>query len=202
MAGGRGAPGRGRDEPQESYLQRQDHELQALEAIYGADFQDLRPDACGRVGTWLVRPPLALGRNPDAPTSGGPLGPCSRSIPPVVPTLTVRLCTRQVSRASTWAESLPARAPGRSLFLGPAGPLYLTLPNVPAPSPGGRHHRAFVVTRCHFVLRTPFGRSLAGLLLIQSPRSHRVLETVHLVILAASGVQELSVPSSEAFGRG
>ncbi|XP_073921747.1 eIF-2-alpha kinase GCN2 isoform X5 [Castor canadensis] len=49
MAGGRGAPGRGRDEPQESYLQRQDHELQALEAIYGADFQDLRPDACGRV---------------------------------------------------------------------------------------------------------------------------------------------------------
>lgn len=51
MAGGRGAPGRGRDEPQESYPQRQDHELQALEAIYGADFQDLRPDACGPVGT-------------------------------------------------------------------------------------------------------------------------------------------------------
>uniref|UniRef100_A0A8D1ST35 non-specific serine/threonine protein kinase n=1 Tax=Sus scrofa TaxID=9823 RepID=A0A8D1ST35_PIG len=49
MAGGRGAPGRGRDEPPESYPQRQDHELQALEAIYGADFQDLRPDACGRV---------------------------------------------------------------------------------------------------------------------------------------------------------
>ncbi|EQB77319.1 eukaryotic translation initiation factor 2-alpha kinase 4 [Camelus ferus] len=49
MAGGRGAPGRGRDEPSESYPQRQDHELQALEAIYGADFQDLRPDACGRV---------------------------------------------------------------------------------------------------------------------------------------------------------
>ncbi|KAM6202509.1 eIF-2-alpha kinase GCN2 [Rhynchocyon petersi] len=46
MAGGRGAPGRGRDEPPESYLQRQDHELQALEAIYGADFQDLRQDAC------------------------------------------------------------------------------------------------------------------------------------------------------------
>ncbi|XP_004422047.1 PREDICTED: eukaryotic translation initiation factor 2-alpha kinase 4 [Ceratotherium simum simum] len=49
MAGGRGAPGRGRDEPPESYPQRQDHELQALEAIYGADFQDLRPDACGSV---------------------------------------------------------------------------------------------------------------------------------------------------------
>uniref|UniRef100_A0A0D9R4Q6 eIF-2-alpha kinase GCN2 n=1 Tax=Chlorocebus sabaeus TaxID=60711 RepID=A0A0D9R4Q6_CHLSB len=49
MAGGRGAPGRGRDEPPESYPQRQDHELQALEAIYGADFQDLRPDACGPV---------------------------------------------------------------------------------------------------------------------------------------------------------
>nr|XP_058914977.1 eIF-2-alpha kinase GCN2 isoform X5 [Kogia breviceps] len=49
MAGGRGAHGRGRDEPPESYPQRQDHELQALEAIYGSDFQDLRPDACGRV---------------------------------------------------------------------------------------------------------------------------------------------------------
>ncbi|XP_004712755.1 eIF-2-alpha kinase GCN2 [Echinops telfairi] len=49
MAGSRAAPGRGRDEPPESYLQRQDHELQALEAIYGADFQDLRPDACGLV---------------------------------------------------------------------------------------------------------------------------------------------------------
>ncbi|XP_074184019.1 eIF-2-alpha kinase GCN2 isoform X3 [Rhinolophus sinicus] len=49
MAGGRGVPGRGRDEPPESYPQRQDHELQALEAIYGADFQDLRPDACGPV---------------------------------------------------------------------------------------------------------------------------------------------------------
>ncbi|OWK09323.1 hypothetical protein Celaphus_00006429, partial [Cervus elaphus hippelaphus] len=49
MAGGRGAPGRGRDEPPESYPQRQDHELQALEAIYGADFQDLRPDVRGRV---------------------------------------------------------------------------------------------------------------------------------------------------------
>lgn len=55
MAGGRGAPGRGRDEPPESYPQRQEHELQALEAIYGADFQDLRPDACKSVGTWLVR---------------------------------------------------------------------------------------------------------------------------------------------------
>ncbi|XP_036039268.1 eIF-2-alpha kinase GCN2 isoform X2 [Onychomys torridus] len=49
MAGGRGASGRGRAEPQESYSQRQDHELQALEAIYGPDFQDLRPDARGRV---------------------------------------------------------------------------------------------------------------------------------------------------------
>ncbi|CAK6432380.1 unnamed protein product [Pipistrellus nathusii] len=49
MAGGRGAPGRGRDEPPDSYPQRQEHELQALEAIYGADFQDLRPDACGPV---------------------------------------------------------------------------------------------------------------------------------------------------------
>ncbi|KAF6351176.1 eukaryotic translation initiation factor 2 alpha kinase 4 [Rhinolophus ferrumequinum] len=49
MAGGRGVPGRSRDEPPESYPQRQDHELQALEAIYGADFQDLRPDACGGV---------------------------------------------------------------------------------------------------------------------------------------------------------
>ncbi|XP_006883089.1 PREDICTED: eukaryotic translation initiation factor 2-alpha kinase 4 [Elephantulus edwardii] len=49
MAGGRGAPARGRDEPPESYPQRQDHELQALEAIYGADFKDLRPNACGRV---------------------------------------------------------------------------------------------------------------------------------------------------------
>nr|XP_004660829.2 eIF-2-alpha kinase GCN2 [Jaculus jaculus] len=49
MAGGRGAPGRGRAEPQESYSQRQDHELQALEAIYGSDFQDLRPDARGPV---------------------------------------------------------------------------------------------------------------------------------------------------------
>ncbi|XP_066244608.1 eIF-2-alpha kinase GCN2 isoform X2 [Saccopteryx leptura] len=49
MAGGRGAPGRGRDEPPESYPQRQDHELQALEAIFGADFQDLRPNACGPV---------------------------------------------------------------------------------------------------------------------------------------------------------
>ncbi|KAM8783920.1 eIF-2-alpha kinase GCN2 isoform 4-T6 [Rhynchonycteris naso] len=49
MAGGRGAPGRGRDEPPESYPQRQDHELQALEAIYGADFQDLRPNASGPV---------------------------------------------------------------------------------------------------------------------------------------------------------
>ncbi|XP_064148274.1 eIF-2-alpha kinase GCN2 isoform X3 [Loxodonta africana] len=49
MAGGRGAPGRGRDEPPESYPQRQEHELQALEAIYGADFQDLRADACGPV---------------------------------------------------------------------------------------------------------------------------------------------------------
>ncbi|KAM5235707.1 eIF-2-alpha kinase GCN2 [Ctenodactylus gundi] len=49
MAGGRGARGRVRNEPQESYPQRQDHELQALEAIYGADFQDLRPGARGRV---------------------------------------------------------------------------------------------------------------------------------------------------------
>nr|D4A7V9.2 RecName: Full=eIF-2-alpha kinase GCN2; AltName: Full=Eukaryotic translation initiation factor 2-alpha kinase 4; AltName: Full=GCN2-like protein [Rattus norvegicus] len=49
MAGGRGAAGRGPAEPQESYSQRQDHELQALEAIYGSDFQDLRPDARGRV---------------------------------------------------------------------------------------------------------------------------------------------------------
>ncbi|XP_075388029.1 eIF-2-alpha kinase GCN2 [Tenrec ecaudatus] len=49
MAGSRGAPGRGRDEPPESYLQRQEHELQALEAIYGAEFQDLRPDARARV---------------------------------------------------------------------------------------------------------------------------------------------------------
>uniref|UniRef100_A0A8C6A4A5 Eukaryotic translation initiation factor 2 alpha kinase 4 n=1 Tax=Marmota marmota marmota TaxID=9994 RepID=A0A8C6A4A5_MARMA len=49
MTGGRGVPGRGRDEPQESYPQRQDHELQALEAIYGADFQDLRLNACGPV---------------------------------------------------------------------------------------------------------------------------------------------------------
>ncbi|KAF6129829.1 eukaryotic translation initiation factor 2 alpha kinase 4 [Phyllostomus discolor] len=49
MAGGRGTRGRRRDEPPESYLQRQDHELQALESIYGADFQDLRPDACGPV---------------------------------------------------------------------------------------------------------------------------------------------------------
>ncbi|KAI5771207.1 EIF2AK4 [Gulo gulo luscus] len=49
MAGGRGGPGRGRDEPPESYPQRQEHELQALEAIYGADFQDLRPDACKSV---------------------------------------------------------------------------------------------------------------------------------------------------------
>ncbi|KAK2103820.1 Eukaryotic translation initiation factor 2 alpha kinase 4 [Saguinus oedipus] len=47
MAGGWGVPGRGRDEPPESYPQRQDHELQALEAIYGEDFQDLRPDAYG-----------------------------------------------------------------------------------------------------------------------------------------------------------
>lgn len=59
MAGGRGAPGRGRDEPPESYPQRQDHELQALEAIYGADFQDLRPDVRGRVGTWRVWSGLA-----------------------------------------------------------------------------------------------------------------------------------------------
>ncbi|XP_045306022.1 eIF-2-alpha kinase GCN2 isoform X2 [Leopardus geoffroyi] len=49
MAGGRGGPGRGPDEPPESYPQRQEHELQALEAIYGADFQDLRPDACRSV---------------------------------------------------------------------------------------------------------------------------------------------------------
>ncbi|XP_042543483.1 eIF-2-alpha kinase GCN2 isoform X1 [Dipodomys spectabilis] len=49
MAGGRGTPGRGRDEPQETYPQRQDHELQALEAIYGADFQDLRRDSRGPV---------------------------------------------------------------------------------------------------------------------------------------------------------
>ncbi|EGW04299.1 Eukaryotic translation initiation factor 2-alpha kinase 4 [Cricetulus griseus] len=49
MAGGCGASGRGRAEPQESYSQRQDHELQALEAIYGPDFQDLRPDARGPV---------------------------------------------------------------------------------------------------------------------------------------------------------
>ncbi|XP_077620823.1 eIF-2-alpha kinase GCN2 isoform X1 [Crocuta crocuta] len=49
MAGGRGGPGRGLDEPPESYPQRQEHELQALEAIYGADFQDLRPDACKSV---------------------------------------------------------------------------------------------------------------------------------------------------------
>ncbi|KAK7813463.1 hypothetical protein U0070_016981 [Myodes glareolus] len=49
MAGGHGASGRGRAEPQESYSQRQDHELQALEAIYGSDFQDLRPDAHQRV---------------------------------------------------------------------------------------------------------------------------------------------------------
>lgn len=65
MAGGRGASGRGRAEPQESYSQRQDHELQALEAIYGPDFQDLRPDARGRVGTWLVWPA------PDLPRPGG-----------------------------------------------------------------------------------------------------------------------------------
>ncbi|KAM7159039.1 eIF-2-alpha kinase GCN2 isoform 2-T2 [Molossus nigricans] len=49
MAEGSGAPGRPRDEPPESYLQRQDNELQALGAIFGADFQDLRPDACGPV---------------------------------------------------------------------------------------------------------------------------------------------------------
>lgn len=59
MAGGRGTRGRRREEPPESYLQRQDHELQALGAIYGADFQDLRPDACGPVGTWLVESRLA-----------------------------------------------------------------------------------------------------------------------------------------------
>lgn len=59
MAGGRGGPGRGPDEPPESYPQRQEHELQALEAIYGADFQDLRPDACRSVGTWLARAVLA-----------------------------------------------------------------------------------------------------------------------------------------------
>lgn len=64
MAGGRGASGRGRAEPQESYSQRQDHELQALEAIYGSDFQDLRPDARGRVGTWLVWPGVLQSRNP------------------------------------------------------------------------------------------------------------------------------------------
>lgn len=62
MAGGHGASGRGRAEPQESYSQRQDHELQALEAIYGADFQDLRPDAHQRVGTWLVWPAPVLPR--------------------------------------------------------------------------------------------------------------------------------------------
>ncbi|XP_023370051.1 eIF-2-alpha kinase GCN2 isoform X2 [Otolemur garnettii] len=49
MVGGRGATGRGRDEPPESYPQRQDHELQALEAIYGADFQDLRQHSRGPV---------------------------------------------------------------------------------------------------------------------------------------------------------
>ncbi|XP_060031085.1 eIF-2-alpha kinase GCN2 isoform X2 [Erinaceus europaeus] len=49
MAGGRGTSGRGGEESSESYPQRQDHELQALEAIYGADFQDLRPDACKRI---------------------------------------------------------------------------------------------------------------------------------------------------------
>lgn len=64
MAGGRGAAGRGPAEPQESYSQRQDHELQALEAIYGSDFQDLRPDARGRVGTWLVWPGVLQSRDP------------------------------------------------------------------------------------------------------------------------------------------
>lgn len=84
MAGGRGAPVRGRDEPPESYPQRQDHELQALEAIYGADFQDLRPDACGPVGTWLVASVLAC---------GGPASLCATSSsqalsePSLLPTL-------------------------------------------------------------------------------------------------------------------
>lgn len=68
MAGGRGTSGRYGEESSESYPQRQDHELQALEAIYGADFQDLRPDACKRVGTWRVSPgPLRPGPFPASP---------------------------------------------------------------------------------------------------------------------------------------
>lgn len=140
MAGGRGAPGRGRDEPPESYPQRQDHELQALEAIYGADFQDLRPDACGRVGTWLIgsrwraaaQPPLArfsLAR----PTWPGP----SRAADPawdsgvltsftIPPTLTFCPCTRRRS-AGLHNPRLgrillqPFSQVGSSLLPGPAG---------------------------------------------------------------------------------
>uniref|UniRef100_A0A4X2KNI7 RWD domain-containing protein n=1 Tax=Vombatus ursinus TaxID=29139 RepID=A0A4X2KNI7_VOMUR len=44
----RGA-GDGAAEQPESYPQRQDHELQALEAIYGGDFQDLRRQRPGQV---------------------------------------------------------------------------------------------------------------------------------------------------------
>lgn len=80
MAGGRGASGRSRAEQQESYSQRQDHELQALEAIYGSDFQDLRPDARGRVGTWLVWPGVLQFRTqPDASRLGRPLDPAGFS---------------------------------------------------------------------------------------------------------------------------
>lgn len=101
MAGGRGVPGRSRDEPPESYPQRQDHELQALEAIYGADFQDLRPDACGGVGTWLVRSALAY----RGPTSLGAISPSQAralsepSLPP-----SFDFCSPLIPRDSTHAH--------------------------------------------------------------------------------------------------
>lgn len=103
MAGGRGGPGRGRDEPPESYPQRQDHELQALEAIYGADFQDLRPDACGRVGTWLVGSELAY----CGPTSLGVTSPGQAralSEPSLFPSLD--FCSPLIPRDSTHAHFL------------------------------------------------------------------------------------------------
>lgn len=95
MAGGRGAHGRGREEPPESYPQRQDHELQALEAIYGSDFQDLRPDACGRVGTWLVWSRLAC---------CGP-APLARS----TPARPARLCRERTAYPSLgfWSPFIP-----------------------------------------------------------------------------------------------